>query len=276
MENSIVVVSPRYNGVDYVEQNALSVLTQKYDNFKVILIDDFSNDGTYEKILNFFNADINDFTLKTSADGSNIHVHKLQFENSNATSIELWRRTKRSYALLNWHDAAMIGCEKNDILVSLDGDDWLLNRTVLQHVNDSYNQTGCWIMYGGCSWTDGRKCCSMEYAPEEFKNIRKAHFKVSMMRTYRAGLYQKIQEFDKTFSCMKDKNGNWYKMACDVAIMFPLLEMAGHDKVIHNKKPIYIYNRDNPINDDKVYQQLQWDIHAEITNKKSFSKISSI
>jgi hypothetical protein len=72
---------------------------------------------------------------------------------------------------------------------------------------------------------------------------------------------------------MKDSNSGFYKTTYDVAIMFPLLEMAGAEKVAFNDTILYIYNRNNPISDDKVNQQLQWDIHAEISNKKPFNKI---
>jgi len=275
-KNKIVVVSPRYNIVNYVENNVFSILNQTYTNYKTILIDDCSNDGTFEKILSIFEKNIEDYQIINSEDGSEINVYKVTYKKKLDLEIELWRRTKRAYALLNWHDAAMVGCKKEEILVSLDGDDWFLNKNTLNYVNDCFNTKGCWVMYGGCSWTDGRNCCSMEYSNEEFKNIRKVHFKVSMMRCYFAGLYQKIKEKDSTFFCMKDENKEWYKMACDVAIMFPLLEMAGYERVFHNKKPIYIYNRDNPINDDKVLQKLQWDIHKEIINKKPFEKIEMI
>jgi hypothetical protein len=64
-------------------------------------------------------------------------------------------------------------------------------------------------------------------------------------------------------------------MTYDVAIMFPIMEMAGYDKVKFNDTILYVYNRSNPISDDRVNQQLQWDIHAEISNKPSFNKIEN-
>jgi hypothetical protein len=128
-------------------------------------------------------------------------------------------------------------------------------------------------MYGQSQWTDGRRGFASAYSAEEFKNIRKSPFRVSHLRTFRAGLYQKIKEQDSEFSCMKDSSGEFYKMTYDVGIMFPMLEMAGVEKVAFNDTILYIYNRNNPISDDKVNQQLQWDIHTEISNKKSFNKI---
>ena len=43
----------------------------------------------------------------------------------------------------------------------------------------------------------------------------------------------------------------------------------------YNEKPLYVYNRNNPISDDKVNQQLQWDIHTEISKKTPFKQIEN-
>ena len=74
---------------------------------------------------------------------------------------------------------------------------------------------------------------------------------------------------------MKDKNNEWYKMTYDVAMCYPMLEMAGLEHVFYNEKKLYVYNRNNPISDDKVNQMLQWQIHDEINKKKPFKKIES-
>ena len=74
---------------------------------------------------------------------------------------------------------------------------------------------------------------------------------------------------------MKDKNGEWYKMTYDVAMFLPMLEMAGKEHVFYNNTPLYVYNRDNPISDDKVNQELKNSIHSEILNKKPLNRIST-
>ena len=181
----------------------------------------------------------------------------------------------RKTALENIHDAIMNHCESDDVVVLLDGDDWFPNKKVLSYIDEQYDKNDCWIMYGSSSWTDGRKCCSSEYSEKEFEDLRKCPFRVSHLRTFRAGVYHKIQEQDSDFSCLKDSDGDFYKMTYDVAMMLPILEMSGKDKVIHNKSVLYIYNRHNPISDDKVNQKLQWDIHAEILKKPKFKKIEN-
>ena len=243
MNNNIKIITPFYNPGEFLETCVNTLMSQKYDNFKVLFVDDCSTDGSFDK---------------------------LPHDNEKAVVI---KNEIRKTALENIHDAIVNHCDPDDIVVLVDGDDWLPNKNVLSYINDFYNQNDCWIMYGQANWTDGRRGFASAYSAEEFKNIRKSPFRVSHLRTFRAGLYQKIKEQDSEFSCMKDSSGGFYKMTYDVAIMFPILEMAGVEKVAFNDTILYIYNRNNPISDDKVNQQLQWDIHTEISNKKSFNKI---
>jgi len=245
MKNKIKVITPFYNPGEFLETCVNSLMSQKYDDFNVIFVDDCSNDGSFEK---------------------------LPHDNDKAIII---RNETRKTALENIHNAIINHCDPDDIVVLVDGDDWLPNKNVLSYINEFYKTTDCWIMYGQSSWTDGRRGFASTYSEVEFNNLRKSPFRVSHIRTFKAGLYQKIQEQDSDFSCMKDANKEFYKMTYDVAIMFPIMEMAGFDKVKLNDTILYVYNRSNPISDDKVNQQLQWDIHAEISNKPSFKKIET-
>jgi glycosyltransferase involved in cell wall biosynthesis len=244
-QNSFKIIVPFYNASEFLERCVNSIITQKYDNYKVIFIDDASTDNSWEM---------------------------LPHNNDKAICI---KNKKNVTALPNIHNAIMEHCEKEDIVVLVDGDDWLINKKVLSYLNEFYHEHDCWITYGQASWTDGRRGFASAYPKEEFQHLRKAPFRVSHLRTFKAGLYQKIKEYDDNFSCLKDKNKEFYKMTYDVAIMLPIMEMAGFERVKYNDKVLYIYNRDNPISDDKVNQQLQWDIHAEINKKPSFKKIEN-
>lgn len=246
MSNRIVIITPFYNPGEFLEQCVASLVTQRYDNYHIVFVDDASTDGAQDK---------------------------LPKENPNVTIV---RNDVRKTALENIHDAIMNHCQPDDIVALVDGDDWLPNKKVLSYIDEEYQKHDCWIMYGQASWTDGRRGFASAYSKEEFDNIRNSPFRVSHLRTFRAGLYQKIAEQDPTFSCMKDSSGNFYKMTYDVAIMFPILEMAGAEKTLFNDTILYTYNRSNPISDDRVNQQLQWSIHKEISEKNKFNKIESI
>ncbi len=276
-KNKIKILVPFYNPGDFIEMCVNSVLTQDYDNYEVLFIDDASTDNSYMKIpaRTLKTDEAGNLELDSNGNPIVLEQHPI-YDVTKCSNVMLWRANSRATALPNIHNGIMNFCtDPEDIVVILDGDDWLLTRTALTFINNFYNQHDCWMMYGSSRWTNGRKCCSSAYLESEFKNLRAAPFRVSHIRTFRAGLYHKIGEQDKTFSCMKDKNGNWYQMTYDVAMFIVMLEMAGYEKVKHNITPLYVYNRDNPISDDKVNQQLQWDIHDEINKKKPFKRIDN-
>lgn len=55
----ISVIIPVYNGKNYIKHSINSALKQTYKDIEVIVIDDFSSDGTYEYVLNEFKNEIN-------------------------------------------------------------------------------------------------------------------------------------------------------------------------------------------------------------------------
>ena len=163
----------------------------------------------------------------------------------------------------------------NDIACSLDGDDWLMNKQTLSYINKTFNEKNIMFMYGGSWWTDGHNCCSRSYDEYTFKSLRSGRqfYLISQMRNFRVESFYELQKQDKQLKSLKNKNGEYYKMAHDVALYLPIMEIVGLNNIYHNTKQIYIYNRDNPINDDKVNQKMQWDIHDEILKKPKFKQI---
>lgn len=243
--NNLKIITPFYNPGEFLENCVSSLISQKYDNYTIIFIDDCSTDGSFDK---------------------------LPIDNDKVIVI---KNEVRKTALENIHDAIINHCEPDDIVILVDGDDWLINNRTFSFINEFYEKNDCWVMYGQAVWTNGREGLAREVDKEIFINMRSNPFFVSHIRTFRAGLYQKIADQDPTFSCMKDNEEQFYKMTYDVAIMFPIMEMAGYEKVKFNNKVLYVYNRSNPISDDRVNQALQTGIHVEINKKPSFKRIES-
>ena len=71
---------------------------------------------------------------------------------------------------------------------------------------------------------------------------------------------------------LQDEEGNYYKTAYDQALMLPLLEMSA-DRSKYIDKIMHVYNRSNPLNVDKIKQQIQYATAMKIRGKKPYRRI---
>ena len=70
-----------------------------------------------------------------------------------------------------------------------------------------------------------------------------------------------------------DKNRRYYSVAWDLAIMFPMLEMAGNRQEFISEV-LYAYNDKNPISDHRIRRKEQILAAREIRQKKIYNKRS--
>lgn len=253
MLNKFKIIIPFYNAEEYIERSILSVLTQNYEGeFHTIITNDCSTDNSEKKIFKYIEE--------------------------NKDKITYIKNNSRKTALENIHNMIMNHCEPDDIVVFVDGDDFLINKNVINYLNDFYNDlknNDPWIVYGQFSFSTGGIGFASAYSYEEYQKVRFSPFKVSHIRTIRAGLYHRIKDQDYNFDCMRDKNGLFYKISYDVAIFFVLMDMCPFDKIKFNPKSLYVYNFENPISDHILDQKGQTNTHIEISKKKPFKKIDS-
>lgn len=239
---------PFYNADKFIEQSIMSALTQKHNNFTLVVINDASSDNS-DKI-------VQDLLMQ------------------NQEKIIYINNKERMGAMYNHQNAIFNYCNTEDIVIHLDGDDWFPNNKVLSYIDDFYNFHGCLMMYGQAKYFSGREGNARPYlSKEEFDNKRNLPFFVSHIRTFRAKAFFEIKNQDPDLECFKDDKNNWYSMAPDVAMMYPLLEICGYDKVKYNDKVLYIYNDSNPICEFKVNLQLQEQLHRHVLAKKPFKQI---
>ena len=245
--NSIKIVCPFYNATDFIETSIMSSIKQKYSNFKIILINDCSTDTSDEKI-------------KWIIDKYSEFIVYIKNE-------------QRMGAMYNHQYAVFEYCKPEDIIVQMDGDDMFPNNGCLEYINSFYNTNKCMMMYGQATYASGRQGVARPYVSrEEFDNKRNLDFYVSHIRTFRAEAFFEIKKQDPELSCFKDANLQWYQMSCDVAMMYPVMEVCGYDNVKYNSKSLYIYNDSNPISDVKLDMRYQYAVHQEILKKKPFKK----
>ncbi len=268
--NKIKVIIPFYNPGDYFDMCINSVLTQDYDNYEVLFIDDSSTDDSYKKIpdCTYQTNEKNEPVRNEKGELIITEIHPI-LEITKCLKVNAWKSNRRLTALANIHNAIInFSTEPDDIIFILYGDDWLVNKNVLNKINQHYNEHDCLLTYGSSKLSDGKKCYSSNYLEKEFPIIRRVTPKFSHPLTFRKSLYNKFCDLDPKFKQFTDEKNNWFTSCSNYAIFYPLADLAGFEKTLHINDIIYIYNIDNPLNSEKVNSDLYYDNLESIKEKK--------
>lgn len=216
----IKIVSCFWNVENYIEKCIDSVMNQEFKDFKMFLIDDISNDNT----LNIIKEKIKD--------------------DSRFILIE---NKEKKYKLKNIDDLLMDEnlFDDEDIVVELDGDDWLYNNNVLNIIDEKYNTNkNLWITNGSFVYSTGIFGFSSKVNPD---TIRTDTFLFSHLRTWKVHLWRSIEQ-----ESFLDENGDYFKAAPDAAYSFPMVEMAGDKHYEYIPNILYVYNESSPYNEHKT------------------------
>lgn len=211
------------NNAKWVEQNLNSAFCQEYprDKFRFIYVDDNSSDGTADLVSEYVTRcqEWDRFTL---------------IRNQSWQSI-----------MPNHYKAAHL-CEDDEIIVHLDGDDFIKHNLVLHLLNKVYSYDDVWLTYGQYeNWPVPELGFSVDVPIHiaEHNQFREMGFWYSHLRTFYAWLFKKIALKDLMWK------GSFIPTTpnIDYLIMFPLIEMAGAHHYRFISDSIYLYNRTNSL-----------------------------
>jgi glycosyltransferase involved in cell wall biosynthesis len=243
-----VIVSPSYNNEAVCQASLLSIVNQTYPHWSLVYIDDSSKDNT--KML------VESFILSRGIS------HK----------CSLISNKKRLGAMANLHEV-INKLPKDVVIVNLDGDDRLAHNDVLKRLAEVYQDPNVWVTYG--SYQEEPAGIASVSAPFPQEVLDKASFRdhpwiSSHLKTYYAKLFQKIKKKDFM------DGGKFYSVASDLAFMFPILEMASKGHIRFIPEVLYIYNRGNPLNDEKNHLKEVRRLDKKIRNKKRYESLNSL
>jgi len=248
LNNHFTVIIASYNVEKWVSKNLLSVLNQDYKNFDIVYIDDCSKDATYDNAKSILGA-------RATSDNNFI----LQKNSYNKGKME------------NVFDA--VRASKNDtIIVILDGDDWIANNNVLSYLNKIYSSDDVWMSNGSYMIEPTKEIVTPAINDDYWQGqIRQKSWQFSHLGSFRKQLFCNIKIKD-----LMSKDGSFWATTSDQAMMWPMAEMAGpeHLKVINDV--LYVYNRLNPLSDDKVNRNDQLTTEYIIRNKEPYSRLKSL
>jgi len=204
-----------WNAEKYIKNCIRTLKSQQDRDFKVFIIDDVSTDNTVE------------ITKSLIVDDNRFH---------------LIVNSEKKFKLKNL-DELIPTFEDNDIIIELDGDDFLLNSEVVSDIRKIYSDGKVWLTNGSFMYSNGNPGFSSKCDPD---TVRKDVFRFSHLRTWKTFLWKSIPK-----NYLKDDNGEYFKSAADVAYTFSLLELAGEENYRFLPKLYYVYNEQSPYNDHK-------------------------
>jgi len=202
----LIVLLTTFNNGLYLERCLKSLLSQEYKNWKCYIVDDASTDNSISIIMSIAGAN---------------------------PKLILTQNSQRQYQVANyWQIMASSDIQSNDICLTLDGDDWLPDSNVFDRLNEVYTDSTTWLTWGGMKSLSGTRT----YNPSLDDVFRLKHIPFHL-RTWRASLWQCV-----TCNDLKDDQGEFFKVAGDLAFMLPMLKFAKQEHCKSITEFNYCYN----------------------------------
>lgn len=220
------VVIPTYHNKKFCIENITALAEQTYDDWTACIVLDGKledDDGTRALLETY------------------IHDHHLE------DKVMMIQRGQRVLALANIYYAIHTYAQDDWVVVLYDGDDFFTEKTALERIAVEYEDPETWLTYGNYIEYPSRKRGVCRAFPEHVireRSFRAYSWITSHPRTFYAWLFKRIALDD----LMHERK--FFPMTWDLAIMFPLLEMAadGHIRFIPDALYAYRFHDHNDFN----------------------------
>ena len=239
----LVIMTTLYNAEKYIQRCIETVRNQTFKNFLMVITDDMSNDSS-KAIVKDLIKDDNRFIL---------------IEN----------QTKFYQPGNYWQISRFPFVDDEDVLVTVDGDDFLPDQNVLGRVFGYYFRTNFLMTFGQFIHFHGGDKYSQGFtSAPDFNILRGTTWTTSHLRTFKAKVFRKILEKD-----LKSPTGNFWEVTGDQAIIYPMLEMVGREHVYFTNDINYVYNVETELNDFKVNGSMQQEYSNLIRAKQRYPRL---
>ena len=244
-EKHIVVLVPSFNNKDWYQKNLDSIFKQDYQNYTIHYYDDCSTDGTSELVMAY---------AKEKGQASHVVLHK---------------NTHNKGGLANIYDCCTYHAKPTDIIVEVDGDDWLTDKAhIFRLLNTVYENPDVWFTYGQfTNWPD-QPVDAAQPVPAHIIASRKYRGRgwEKPLRSWRAWLFQAIKKTDL------QHQERFFATSWDHAFMLPFFEMA-NGRFMFIPDVLYVYNRANSISDGAIRKQQQGNDARIIHGRKPYAPL---
>ncbi|MDX8430984.1 MAG: hypothetical protein SNF33_04175 [Candidatus Algichlamydia australiensis] len=208
----ILIVSTAINE-QFWERNLNSLLTQAYENYRVVYLDGGSSQRMLDRI---------EYSVA---------------QNEKAELVTIIRKEEKRSLFEHYCDVVK-NLADDAVVVHLDGNDWLAHDLVLQKLNSAYSCQGVWLTYGGyLEYTPGKAVSSIEAFQQQVSGQRRSSsvpwFR-SPLKTYYAKLFKQL-DFSAIYQEDQALTGSSW------GFMLPMVQMAGRH-VHYIPEVLYVHN----------------------------------
>lgn len=240
-----VIVRAR-NCEKYIQPCVNGLLYQKYKNWDAYISLDSPEDKTAQMLRIY-----KDFRIKYGINDKPLGLtHNL---------VHAVREAEKS----NFND-----WDGEDVIVIVDGDDFIHGGALRSIAKIYHKHCKTLLTYGSyIKLSKGRKTKISRPYPGNV-DVRNYKWRASHLKTFKVKLWKYFIRHYKNH--LKDSRGVYYPAASDVAIMIPMMELAGWERCRHCSKLIY-YWRDNT--NHKTKRDLQKKCEKMIRAKRPLKKI---
>lgn len=220
-QNRFIIISTIYNKSKWVRFNVNSIKQQSYSNYSAVYGYDASTDDTLEHLTDAVKDDPKFSIFHNPNPGCFLNCF-----------MGTYKHLKESKQI-----------QPDDIIVEIDGDDWLLHPFVLQYLNQVYQNDNIWMTYGQyihypSGELGGHYHLHLDSQVDATNSYRMHTFPYSHLKTYKAFLLDQVTDDD----LIDTETGNYFNAAADFALCMPLVEMAGKSRIFRVDEPLYVYN----------------------------------
>lgn len=198
MSSRFVFVVPYYNCIDDIEKTIYSMVSQSFQDWRAILINDVSSDGC-EKLVRQTCESLPSKLRSRFTLVENTEKHG-EVRNT-ITSIE--------------------AIDDDEIVCRLDGGDWLTENDLLHVFNQVYGDPSVAVAWSAHRWAFTPQNISGQLTLRPGQTVYQHPWVSSHLKTFRCGDLRKVSH--KNF---KDADGEYIMIACDQAIFLPMMQMA--------------------------------------------------
>lgn len=231
MTTKFVFLTPAFNCEKEIKNTLFSMISQSYENWRAVFIDDVSDDNTGQVV-----RDI----AKSLHLGDKVQVVRRE---------EKFGETKNTLTEID-------SIDDNEVVCRLDGGDWLTENDTLFYLDNIYRNHNPSVLWTNHRWAYTMRNISGPLALQKNQSVYEHPWVSSHLKTFRASKLKRVPK-----SNFFDENGEWIMIACDQTVFLPMMHMCIENKeqLVHLPLVCYHYSIDlqkpNLYHNERSYNQ---------------------